>query len=249
MATCTLLYRVGTDDPIGRFCGGAPGRDLIVPAWAIAQGSYLLAVAQDRDRYGQSPAPPVLENVSDFYRLRMTVAEARGADELEPNDELGAATLVAVGASLRGRLAWMRDVDVICANARSGSVSFVVEDALGSVRPRHAVLEVTPEGGAQHRIPVRVRKGGTQNSPYEVRGPWTTPVVELGPSVPRACLTLRLVPDPLAETPHPYIAPASQDEYSVSVQVGSPASAAVANATTDTASPRANRKLGFRRNR
>ena len=202
------------------------GRDLIVPAWAIAQGSYLIAVMQDQDRYGVAPAPPVFENVSDYYRLRMTSVETSDGEELEPNDDLSGATLVPVGATLRGRLAWMRDVDVICAKAKSGSVSFVVDDSLGSVRPRHAVLEVTPEGGAQHRIPVRVRKGGAQSSPYEVRGPWTSPAVELGPTMTRACLTLRLVPDPFAETPHPYIAPASQDEYSVLVQAGSPASAA-----------------------
>jgi eukaryotic-like serine/threonine-protein kinase len=215
MATCTLLYRVGLDSPIGHYCTGAPGKDLGIGALEITPGAYLLAVMQDRNQYTENPPPPVLENVSDAYRLRVAAGTSGGEDEVEPNDDTRDSTPVAPGRTLRGRLAWMRDVDVICANATQGSIRFVVEDAIGGARPLHAVLELTPEGGPGARVPVRIHRGGITPSAHDAKSPWVGPVVTLGPSTPRACVSLKLAPNPLAPTPHPRVAPASNDEYLV----------------------------------
>ena len=217
LATCTLLYRVGLETSLGRYCTGDAGRDLVIPALELSPGQYLLAVMQDREKYGDAE-PPVLENVSDTYRLRIDRATVSDGQEVEPNDELRDATTLPSGKPMRGSLAWMRDVDVVCAANRSGRLRFVVEDALDGTRPLHAVLEVTPEGGPRHRIPVRVHRGGTVRGAHDVQSPWTSPEVTLGPDTPRACLSLRLVPNPLAPNPHPLVAPASGDEYAIHVE-------------------------------
>src|SRR6185295_18486606 len=70
-ALCTWLFALGMDSPLGRYCTGAPGRDLVVPALELAPGAYLVAVMQDREQYSDLPPPPVHENVSDAYRLRL----------------------------------------------------------------------------------------------------------------------------------------------------------------------------------
>jgi hypothetical protein len=217
LATCLLLYKRGLDDPFGRYCTGTPGRDLTIDALKLEPGTYFVALMQDRDRYTDDPAPPVIENISDDYHLQIARSQAASDTELEPNDELRDANIVAPGTTLRGRLTWMRDTDVICAPVNSGYVRFVVDDGQGGARPSRAVLEVTPEGGAGHHIPVRVHRGGAAGSAFDVVTPWTSPGV-LVTSEQRACLTLRLAPNPLAPTPQPHVAPASDHEYRVTVQ-------------------------------
>ena len=114
------------------------------------------------------------------------------------------------GAALRGKLAWMRDVDVVCAEASATPVQFVVED--GSPRPRGAVLEVTPLGGAADGVAVRVHhltaKG--QATERDVRSPWTGPATKKGDKPP--CISLTLVADIWSPPPFPRVAPAGDQE-------------------------------------
>jgi len=216
MALCTLLYQVGMDSPIGRYCPGRPAMNLVIPALELGPGSYLLGVMQDREQYGPEPAPPVYENISDSYTLRIARAEGRSNQEVEPNDTVRDAQLIQPGQRLRGRLSWMRDTDVFCAAQGTDSLRFVVEDA--SARKERSVLEVTPYGGPADRIPVRIHHSalGSGASERDVPSPWKGPDTDYAPS--KACLALKLVPDPLAPTPHPYVARASNDEYSVGVE-------------------------------
>jgi eukaryotic-like serine/threonine-protein kinase len=214
MALCSYIYRTGIEQPLGRFCPGQPGRDLVIDALELEPAGYLFAVLQDRDRYGENPPPPVHENVSDAYRLSVGPAELDPGRELEPNDDLKSAQQVRPGSEIRGRVAWMRDVDTFCV-AESGPVRFVVDDAS---RPDHAVLEATPAGGPADGIPVRIHRRGSRvtPSPRDVVAPWTSPVVDS--SKASACLRLALVANPWAPTPHPHVPPASDDEYVVRIE-------------------------------
>ncbi len=217
MALCTLVYRVGLDTPLGRYCPGTPGQDLRVDSLELDSGDYLLAVMQDRERYAEEPAPPVLENISDVYRLQLSPAKTRAGEEVEPNDAARDANTIKRGQSLRGQFAWMHDVDFVCAAPGSGGVRFVVEDAVNAPRPEHAVLQITPVGGPDDGIPVRVHGKDTNftASARDVKSPWHGPQTPLGKSPGSACLKLELVPNPWAPTPHPRVAPAGSEEYLV----------------------------------
>ncbi len=214
MALCTYVYRVGLQSPLGRYCPGAPGRGLVVKALDLEPGDYLLGVMQDRERYTADPAPPVLENISDVYRLKLSAAKPGQDQEVEPNDSRRDANTVARGQAFHGQIAWMHDVDVVCAPPGSGKVCFVVKDA--ATRPDLAVLQVTPIGGPDDGIPVRVHAGGSfQASPRDVKSPWKSAEVPLGSAPDSACVKLELVPNPWAPTPHPRVAPAGDQEYVV----------------------------------
>lgn len=215
MATCALLYRVGLDAPLGRYCSGGAAVDLSVDALSIVPGSYLIAVMQDRDAYDENPAPPVLENVSDAYRLKLSRAEPAPGREVEPNDTIRDANMVKPGMTFHGSLAWMRDVDVVCVSAGSGRVRFAAKDA---ARSRFAVLRVTPHGGPDDGVPVRVHGPGsdTHASERDVEGEWTS--ADIDTSAKQACLELTLVPNPWAPQPHPTVAPAGEQEYTVRVE-------------------------------
>jgi eukaryotic-like serine/threonine-protein kinase len=213
MALCAFLYKVGMESPIGRYCAGRAARDLTVDALELVPGSYLVAVMQDRD----DGEIPVLENVSDPYRLRVERVEPAPDRELEPNDSPRDANRVSPGTTFRGRLAWMRDVDAICVEG-AGKVRFVVEDAPGTARPPHAVLEVTPKGGPSDGIPIRVHRQGATlpGKERDAVSPWTSPDVDA--SSGSACLVLQLVVNPWAPTPHPRVAPAGDEEYVIRVE-------------------------------
>ena len=217
MALCTWLYRSGVEEPQARYCTGASARSLDVPALRLDAGQYLFAIIQDRDQYTEDPPPPVHENVSDEYELRVTAGTQDASIEVEPNDTVQIANSLNVKGTLRGKLAWMRDADTICASATSGKIQFAVEDSL---RARYSVLQVTPYGGPADQIPVRVHHASSKvkASPRDVKGAWKSPVVELGGVTEKACVSLRLVPNPWAPTPHPRVAPAGAEEYTVRVE-------------------------------
>ncbi len=218
MSLCTLVYRVGIESPLGTYCIGTAGRSLDVPALELSGGPHLIAVMQDRDPYGAT-APPVLENISDNYTLTLGPSDVAPGFELEPNDAVRDANLIAPGATLVGRLAWMRDVDVVCAKPGSGRVRFVVEDAKVGSRPATAVLQVTPHGGSADGIPTRVHAASSKrkNPPNDMPSPWTSAEAEAKDAA-SACLTLELVPNPLNPPPMPKVAPASAEEYTVRVE-------------------------------
>ncbi|MBK7586651.1 MAG: protein kinase [Myxococcales bacterium] len=220
MALCTYLYRVGIESPLGRYCTGGAARPLNVLALESEPGEYLLAVMQDRDSYAAANEQgPVLENVSDNYELSISSAELTSGSESEPNDTPRDGARVALGGEFRGRLAWVRDVDYVCAEPGSGSARFIVEDSPNLARPRHSVLQVTPAGGPADGIPIRLHRKGTALPPeskHDVAGAWQSPAAPRG--VGDACVKLELVPNPHAPLPHPVIAPASDEEYTVRVE-------------------------------
>lgn len=68
MATCVILYRPGFDDPVGQFCGGRPGREVVSPVIDLDPGRYRLVVLQDLDAYG-GERPAIQESISDTYTV------------------------------------------------------------------------------------------------------------------------------------------------------------------------------------
>ncbi|HET9932833.1 MAG TPA: PPC domain-containing protein, partial [Polyangiaceae bacterium] len=218
MALCTWVYASGSESPLGRYCAGAPGKDLRIEQLALPAGTYLLAVMQDRDAYTRAGAPPVYENVSDEYTLRLAPRELDPNREVEPNDTPRNPTQVAPGAAVTGKLAFMRDVDVVCSTA-PGKLRFVVEETDGVMRPRESALQVKPLSGPDQEIPVRVHRGlqGVPRSPRDSASPWRGAPLQSDGSP--ACLELSLVPNPWGPTPAPDIAPANETEYVVRVEI------------------------------
>jgi len=219
MALCAWLYSAGTDEPFGRYCSGAAGVGLHVPALRLDAGVWLVAVMQDRETYFEGDTPPVFENVSDEYRISIKPARPSGERELEPNDSTDSANTIASGVSFRGRLAWARDVDVVCSAAGTKRVRFVVDDALENPRVRASILEVKPLRGPERDIPVRVHRAGTSlaKSPRDSAGAWQSAWIDVDPSAP-PCLELRLVPNPWSPPPLALVPPPGAEEYLARVE-------------------------------
>lgn len=217
MGMCTYVYRLGIESPLGTYCTGDPRRGVEVPALELSAGPHLLAVMQDRGGYGDA-APPVLENVSDEYQLTVKPSARAPGVEIEPNDALKDANIVAAGTTWTGHFGWMRDIDVVCVEPAAGKVKFVVDDATERARSKLAVLQVTPHGGVNDGIPVRVHgpHDGADNPPHDVRSPWTSGAIDGKDG--KACLVLELVPNPLVPPPLPKVAPASPEPYRVRIE-------------------------------
>ncbi|MGC4091336.1 MAG: serine/threonine-protein kinase [Polyangiaceae bacterium] len=216
MSLCTWVYAAGSESPFGRYCAGAPGRDVLVEQLALAPGEYLLAVMQDRDAYTHAGAPPVHENVSDDYSLQLSASKPDATREVEPNDTLRNPTLISPGSELVGKLAFMRDVDVVCSSA-PGKLRFSVADSESQARPKESALQVKPLNGPDQEVPVRVLRSlqGVPKSPRDIASPWQGAKVESHGSP--VCIELSLVPNPWGPTPAPDVAPASDAEYVVHV--------------------------------
>ncbi len=212
LASCVSIFRVGEEQALGRYCNGRPQLELNIPRLKLPAGAYWVMLTQDRDRYTEQGAPPLIENVSDTYVLQLAPADA-GYDELEPNDTQQSAVDVPTDRAIVGRLAWMQDVDVLCHESQL-PFSFEVTD---TSRPRGAVLEVTPLGGPGDRIPTRLypESSAVSLGETDAKSPFRTP----GGSG-KLCVQLRLTPDPAAPLPHPRIAPAGLERYSVRVVMG-----------------------------
>ncbi|HYP89137.1 MAG TPA: serine/threonine-protein kinase, partial [Polyangiaceae bacterium] len=208
LAWCGLLYGAGSEEPLGRYCPGSAEHRLFVEALRLPAGDYVLGLLQDREAYTKDAPPPTIESISESYQLNVGPA-ALGDAELEPNDFVRDATLIAPGSRSAGRLAWMRDIDVVCATP-GAKVKLSVTDSPERPRARAAVLQVVPLAGADVDVPVRVHRAGTRDvtaSARDVIGVWRS--TTLDPSAGRpACIQLSLVPNPWAPTPHPLLAPA-----------------------------------------
>jgi len=217
LASCLSIYAAGSDSALGRYCSGAAGRNLEIPALRVEPGSYFFAVMQDRDQYTRDPAPPVFENISDDYQLDITSAVPPADLEVEPDDAPAVASRIAVGGTLRGRFSWMRDVDVACVENGADRVRFVV-DELGT-RARAAVLQVTPLAGPDHDVPMRVYRAGSgmKPSPTDAVGSYRSAQVPVSAGHP-GCIRLSLVPNPHAPGDPPLVAPAGDEEYSIRVE-------------------------------
>ena len=196
LATCSMLYRAGFQQPQAQYCTGQKGQDLTVPAVRLAAGSYYLAVLQDRNPpVGSKVASPIHENVSDAYRVTVSQVEAPKGAEIEPNDQLAGAQDIAVDSEIRGTLPWVGDEDYFCADAGDKQRRWKVRD--GS-RRAGTVIEVTPYVGGKAGPVMRVHAARTK--PFararfdaDVNSPWLSPTQS---SEGRRCLRLRLTRDP-----------------------------------------------------
>jgi serine/threonine protein kinase len=215
MALCVSIYPKGAESPFGRYCSGREGRNLEISQLALPAGDYVLAVMQDRDAYTRAPAPPVNENVSDDYRLELSSVSVSAAREIEPNDTPQTASRLSANLAISAKLAFMRDVDVFCAE-NAGRVRFEVEDI--GTRPRDSVLEVKTLSGPDAHVPVRVHRAaaGFGHSPRDTASPWQS--AEISADAVAPCLEVTLVPNPWGPTPTPDVAPASDAEYRVHVE-------------------------------
>ncbi|MFZ5894092.1 MAG: protein kinase domain-containing protein [Myxococcota bacterium] len=217
IASCTWLYPAGSESPFGRYCTGAPGKDLVIEQLALPPGEYLVAVMQDRDVYTRSGAPPVHENVSDEYRLQLTTQKLDTNREVEPNDTPRNPNQLAPGYELTGKLAFMRDADVICSTG-AGAIRFSVEETDAQPRPRESLLQVKALSGPDQDVPVRIHRvlQNVPRSPRDAQSPWRSAKIE-GAGSP-ACIELTLVPNPWGPSPPPDVPPASETEYVVRVE-------------------------------
>jgi len=215
IAPCLLIYRLGSDDPMLHYCIGQADRSLTVPTLRLDPGDYYIAVLQDRESYVDASQTPVLENVSDSYELSLGPSEMPADVEVEPNDVHDTATPVAPGTTKRGKLAWMRDVDVFCATDTS-PVQFFVEES--GPRPHGAVLEVTPLGGPTDGIPMRVHPANAKGAVTErdVKSPWVGPKIRGSTKPP--CVSLTLARDVWSSPPLPSVPPASDQDYTVRLE-------------------------------
>ncbi len=221
-ATCTLLYRAGLSDSIARFCTGAPGRDLEVTQLKVDPGRYLVAVLQDVDPYAGDSPPPVMENVSDTYALSFSPSERIVGREVEPNDQPPTAGRLRVASKVRGALAFVRDVDVFCADDRDEGkpVRWVVRDAVDRARDAGVVLEATVErGGMKDPDRTLIHRDGVQSKELagHAIGAWTSAAFTPTPGSQLGCLRLRLALDPWS-TVAPTHPPAGSEEYSVTLE-------------------------------
>ncbi len=219
MALCAWVYGADSDSPLARYCVGSPVAPVNIPQLALRRGSYLIAVMQDRTEYRKGQVPPVYENVSDWYTLKLDLGSPNAELEVEPNGQPSSAEMLGVGASKKAALSFARDEDVFCAAAGTGKVVFEVDDGAAGKRPSEGVLQITPMGGPGDEIPVRVHDPTAKvaTSERDQKSPWTSPPVDLATTSP-ACVLVTLVPNPWAPTPHPLTAPPGYTEYRVTLK-------------------------------
>jgi hypothetical protein len=156
---------------------------------------------QDVDPY-EREVPLVFENISDTYKLVFEAVQADAHQEIEPNDEITSATLVAPGNELSGTLSFMRDVDVICpsAEARAAHASFrwTIRDAIERARDPGSVLEVTPLDPTALNVTTRIHRAGVEgkDAGADIHSPWVGPVVHVSDAPGSGCIQLKLARDP-----------------------------------------------------
>jgi hypothetical protein len=204
IATCTLLYRAGFPDPVGRYCAGRPGRDLFLPALSLAPGRYLLAVLQDLDPYG-GPPTYVQESISDRYTLLAEPTSREPGTEIEPNDQVASATVLSLDEPVAAAIGWARDEDVFCVSAAE-PLPFRWRLRAGARDP--AVLEATPLRGEAAGAPVRIHADEVgPRAGDDVQSPWQS-VPQPAEGAPR-CLRVRLAGDPGGGS-QPYVVEAAR---------------------------------------
>jgi eukaryotic-like serine/threonine-protein kinase len=219
LATCISFYPPDSQEPSGRYCTGTPDVGLDVSALRLSPGSWIVALMQDREQYFESGPPPVYENVSNEYRFKLEPSTPAPDREVEPNDAAPLGNSIAPGATLRGSLAWAKDVDLVCARASPGRVRFSVEDSPDRPRSRYSVLEVTSRGGPDNGIPVRVERVGANVRPTarDVVGTWRGPWIDVDPAAP-PCVELTLTPNPWGPSPPALVAIPGSEEYLVRLE-------------------------------
>ncbi len=230
MPLCAWVFRQGSESALAHYCSGAPGRGIQLDDLLLRPQPHLVVIKQDMDKYTEDAQPLVHENVSDDYEFSLAPAGAPApAREVEPNEseeqlrgssDYQPALRLDQLREISGRLNFMRDVDTVCATG-NGRARFIVDDARGGARPRHAVLLLTPLGGPRDKIPVRIHGGrtGFEVTERDQPSPYQGPITDLSEA---PCLRLELTPNPLAPTPHPIVAPASDHDWVVTLEPVTP---------------------------
>jgi serine/threonine-protein kinase len=219
LASCVAFYQADAQEPFGRYCTAMPEIGLDVSALRLTPGPWIIAVMQDQDTYFESGPPPVYENVSDEYRLKLGSGTAVPEREVEPNDAAPLGNVVAPGATLRGALAWAKDVDLVCAGSGVKRARFSVQDSPDRPRSHYSVLEVTPRGGPDSGVPVRVHRTGAsvRASARDAVGVWRGSWLDVDPAAP-PCIELALSPNPFGPTPAAVTAMPGSEEYVVRLE-------------------------------
>ncbi len=215
MGVCVFVFKKGVETPQEQLCSGTHDRGIEIPTLELRPGPYLFAVRQDLNQYSADEKPLMHENVSDAYKLLVTRSTSRDDFEREPNQAESSADQVSLPGApeMHGRLSTMKDRDMVCAKG-NGFGTFVLTDAEDGKRPIDSALRVTPIGGPNDKIPVRIHAGrpGIETTERDQPSPWTSPPVDLSTS---PCVLLELVPNPWAPRPHPITPPASDHEWQV----------------------------------
>ncbi len=150
---CLSLYPAKLREPDRALPPGSPNLGLERFQLDLPAGEYLLAMMQDRDAYSEAGSPPVYENISDDYGLELGPAPPLVGFEVEPNDAPMRRKRGGASSGARGALAWMRDVDVLCAKPTRGDAVFFVRGRPGAT--------AGPARRAAGDAEVRPRRGNT----------------------------------------------------------------------------------------
>jgi serine/threonine protein kinase len=219
LASCVWLYPPDSTEPFGRYCLGSADTGLDIPALRLTPGLWLVAVMQDSEAYVEPGPSPVYENVSDEYRLKLEPAEESQERELEPNDAEPGGNVIMPGGTLRGALAWARDIDLVCAGPSPKRVRFVLEDAPEHPRRRGSVLQITSHGGPDNGVPVRLHRAGSGVKPSasDAVGAWRGPWLRVATQPP--CVDLTLTPDPFGPTPTAVVPLPGPEPYLVRLEI------------------------------
>ena len=195
MPLCMILYRAGFSQPVANYCSGNPGQQIRVDPLRLEAGRYFVGVVQDMRPDGRG-GPFVTENISDKYRLLIDKATNANGVEMEPNDNVEGASMLAMDQPLEGTLGWVGDVDVVCVKGEPGTpLRWQVSD---EKRPAGTVMQVTTVTDDRDMPPVRVHfKGakpfGQPRFEADVNSPWTSPQLNV---TAFTCVRLTLTSDP-----------------------------------------------------
>ena len=180
----------GTETPMATFCRGR-GKPIQIPALRIGSGRHWLRITQDRSALEDGAHPPVYENVSDLYSVRVALATRVPGLEIEPNETIADAQLLEVSESVTGTIGFRDDRDVFCASGTEGEVRFTVENvspkvsaplvletSTGGVRrdkselpaaEPHPVWKSAPFAPGEHRcLGLTVERDGREDVAYRV---------------------------------------------------------------------------------
>ncbi len=122
---CVEIFTTAGES-IGNFCRPR-GRRLDVSALRMQPGKHWLRVTQDRGALEQGAKPPVYENVSDTYSLRVALTMPSPDLEIEPNATVTSAQELTAGQSITAHIGFRDDRDTFCTSIE-GATRFVVVD-------------------------------------------------------------------------------------------------------------------------
>jgi serine/threonine-protein kinase len=140
--TVVELLRTGEPTAVAVADDAREGGREVIAGFRVGDADYYLSV-HERVRPGGRP----MENVSDTYTLRYSLAPVAPGEEIEPDDREEIAAAIAPGAERRGYVESRDDVDYWCLDAQPGPVRVTL------VPPRGLDLElvVYPRDGTAER--------------------------------------------------------------------------------------------------